>query len=68
MDFAIERTGEFFSFASNQFRVTYPDGYVGHIWSPPWHEKTAEEEQADARAFAEQLFRDGKHREEKSGR
>lgn len=58
----IERTGEVFSFSSNEFRVTYPDGYVGTIWSPPWHEMTEEQETEEARKQAVKLFEQGEHK------
>ncbi len=57
----IERTGNIFSFASTEYRVTYPDGVIGTVWSPPWHEMDDAEEDAAALAYAEKLFRDGKH-------
>lgn len=44
----IERTGNVHSIASSEFKVTYPDGHTGTLWSPPWHEMTEEEESAAA--------------------
>ena len=62
-DLKIERTGNIFSFASTEFRVTYPDGHVGTIWSPPWHEMDDEEEDAAALEYARKMFAEGKHKD-----
>lgn len=62
----VERTGEIFSIASSQFRVTYPDGHVGTIWSPPWHELDDAAEEAAARAKAAEWFDAGTHKSEHS--
>ena len=63
LDIAIVRTGEIFSFASNEFEVTYPDGHVGKIWSPPWHEMDENEELVAAKQYASKLYMTGKHKE-----
>lgn len=60
----VTRTGEAFSFASNKFRVEYPDGYVGALWSPPWHEMEPDEEFRTAEAMARRLYAEGRHREQ----
>ena len=62
----IERTGEIFSIASSEFRVTYPDGHVGTIWSPPWHEMSDADEEANARATAAKWFDAGTHKSQHS--
>lgn len=59
----IERTGEIFSMASSQFRVTYPDGHVGMIWSPPWHELNEEDEMKRAAEVAAEWFAAGTHKD-----
>jgi hypothetical protein len=59
----VERTGRAFSLASSEFRVTYPDGHVGTLWSPPWHEMTDSEEEAEALRVATEKWRDGTYRE-----
>jgi hypothetical protein len=58
----LERTGNIFSFASTEYKVTYPDGYVGSLWSPPWHELDDDEEDAVALKEAENLFLLGQHK------
>lgn len=62
----IKRTGNIYSIASSEFEVTYPDGYVGKIWSPPWHEDSPEEEERKALEFANKLYSLREHKE-KSG-
>ena len=64
--FKVERTGNVFSFASSEYRVTYPDGVVGTLWSPPWHELTDDEEDAAALEAAKRMFADGKHNQPKA--
>lgn len=63
--FIIERTGNIFSFASTEFRVTYPDGHVGTIWSPPWHELDDAEEDAAALEAARKLWAADTHKDRK---
>lgn len=58
----ISRTGRIYSFASTEYSVTYPDGHIGTIWSPPWHEMDDNEEDEAARRYAESLFRAGNHK------
>jgi hypothetical protein len=58
----VERTGKVFGMASSEYRVTYPDGHVGTVWSPPWHELDDEQEDAAALDFARSLWRDGTHK------
>jgi hypothetical protein len=60
----VERTGNIFSIASSEFRVTYPDGHIGSVWSPPWHNMPPEEEEAAAVRYAKELFAEGRHRDE----
>jgi hypothetical protein len=60
-DIRIVRTGQGFSIASSEFSVTYPDGHVGSIWSPPWHDKSPDDEEAGALAYAKELFAKGAH-------
>ncbi len=60
--FRIERTGNCFSISSNEFRVTYPDGHMGLIWSPPWHEMSEAEEEAAALKAARRMYAEGKHK------
>lgn len=57
----VEATGLVYSIASREFRVTYPDGSVGTIWSPPWHEMTPAEEESSARQYAMKLYAKGEH-------
>lgn len=57
----IERTGRTYSYASSEFRVHYPDGSEGYIWSSPWHEDDPQEEEIKAMRYAVSLYRDGKH-------
>ena len=64
--FTLKRTGNIFSFASTEFLVTYPDGHVGTIWSPPWHELDDAEEDAAALAAAKEMFQQGKHKTPKA--
>jgi hypothetical protein len=59
--FTLERTGNVFSFASTEYRVTYPDGHVGTLWSPPWHEDDDDVEDAKALEAAREMFRQGIH-------
>jgi hypothetical protein len=61
----IERTGNIYSFASTEYRVTYPDGHVGTIWSPPWHEEDDKEEDRLALVYATKLWESRKHKEDK---
>lgn len=61
--FRIERTGNVYSIASTEYRVTYPDGHVGTIWSPPWHDLDDDEEDAAALAAARKFFEAGTHKE-----
>lgn len=63
--FKLERTGNVFSFASTEYRVTYPDGFVGTLWSPPWHELDDDEEDAAALDAAKEMFRLGIHNQPK---
>lgn len=60
-DIIIQRTGKVFSIASSEFEVTYPDGVVGKIWSPPWHEMSPKEEEIAGKNYAEELYRNGMH-------
>lgn len=60
----LERTGNIFSFASTEYQVTYPDGHVGTLWSPPWHEWNDNREDAEALKAAQKLFDEGKHKNE----
>lgn len=62
-DLAIRRTGNIFSIASSEFEVTYPDGFVGRIWSPPWHDLEPEDEERQALQVATQWFLEGRHRD-----
>lgn len=59
----IKRTGNIFSYSSSEYEVTYPDGFIGTIWSPPWHEWDDEEEDRRAKEYAEELFSNKKHRD-----
>ena len=61
----IERTGDLFSFASTEYRVTYPDGYIGSIWSPLWHELDDDEEDAEALRYAQDQWGKRTHRTHK---
>jgi hypothetical protein len=47
----INRTGAVYSFSSVQWEVTYPDGFVGYIWSPPWSDLDYDDPQQDAGAM-----------------
>jgi hypothetical protein len=58
----IERTEDIYSFASTKFLVTYPDGHVGTVWSPPWHELAPPEEEAAALEYAKGLYMKGEHK------
>ena len=64
--FTLEKTGNVFSFASTEYRVTYPDGHVGSLWSPPWHE--LDEEDAAALETARRWFAEGIHNLPKPGK
>ena len=57
----VRRTGRVYSIASSEFRVTYPDGSEGVVWSPPWHEMTPAEEESEARQYAMKLYAIGEH-------
>lgn len=59
----VRRTGRTFSFSSSEFEIVYPDGHVGTLWSPPWHEWPEEEEFEQARQQAQKLFAANKHRD-----
>lgn len=61
-DVKVERTGKVFSLASSEYKVTYPDGHVSTIWSPPWHETTKGEEEQAALAYARKLYSEGRHK------
>lgn len=65
--FTLERTGKIFSFASTEYRVTYPDGHVGVIWSPPWHELDDDEEDSEALKTVQRWFAEGIHNLPKEG-
>lgn len=65
-DIKLERTGNVFSFASTEYRVTYPDGFVGTIWSPPWHEWDDDEEDARAMEYATAQWEARTHKDKKS--
>lgn len=58
----VEPTGNLYSIASREFRVTYPDGSTGTVWSPPWHEMSEDEERDAAINYAMKLYLDGKHK------
>lgn len=58
----VEATGNIYSIASREFRVIYPDGSIGTIWSPPWHEMGEEDEIKEARRYAMQLYNQRKHK------
>ena len=64
--FTLERTGNVFSFASTEYRVTYPDGHVGVLWSPPWHELSEQEEDLAALSAAREMYRKNIHKEPKA--
>ncbi len=59
--FNVERTDDIYSFASTKFIITYPDGHVGQLWSPPWHEWDDEEEDRRTLEAARKLFALGEH-------
>ncbi len=59
----VERTGNARYIASSEFRVTYPDGYVGILWSPPWHEWDEATEEHEAMEHAKRLWGSGSYRE-----
>jgi hypothetical protein len=61
LDIKIERTGNIYGIASTEYRVTYPDGYIGSLWSPPWHELDDKEEDEAALKEAKRLFSLGLH-------
>ena len=65
--FTLERTGNIFSFAATEYRVTYPDGHVGSLWSPPWHELDDDEEYSEALKVARRWFAEGVHNLPKKG-
>lgn len=44
----VEETGEIFSIASHEFKITYPDGSTENIWSGPWNDFGEEQEIAGA--------------------
>lgn len=44
----IEKTGNIFSIAASEYKVTFPDGSTQTLWSPPWHEFDPEVEDAGA--------------------
>lgn len=64
--FRIKRTGNVYSIASTEYRVTYPDGHVGTIWSPPWHDLDDDDEDAAALKAARKFFEAGTHKERKA--
>lgn len=59
----IRRTGNIFSIASTEYEVTYPDGVVGSIWSPPWHEDDDDVEDAKALEAAKLFWEQQTHRD-----
>jgi len=65
--FILERTGMFL-FASTAYRVTYPDGHVAVLWSPPWHELDDDEEGVEALKTARRWFAEGIHNLPKPGK
>lgn len=64
-DIKVERTEQEYSISSSQFKVTYPDGTVGFVWSPVWHDMSYPEEELAAFEYASKLFREGKHKDGK---
>lgn len=60
-DVSVHRTGRAYSMTSSEFRVVYPDGSEGFIWSPPWHMMSPAEEEAAAKEYATNLYLNGKH-------
>lgn len=64
--FRISRTGNCFSFSSNEFSVTFPDGHIDTIWSPPWHELSEHEEDLAALSAAREMYRKNIHKEPKA--
>lgn len=53
----VERTGNAYSIAASEFRVTFPNGYQETMWSPPWHQYGPETEEAGAlKAAGERWF------------
>ena len=65
--YILERTGNIFSFASTEYRVTYPDGHIGTIWSPPWHELDDDEENNEALKTARRWYEQKIHNLPKKG-
>lgn len=51
-ELTLQRTGNIFSIAATEYRVTYPDGHEGTVWSPPWNEWDDPEEDARASTYA----------------
>lgn len=58
----LKRTGNIYSFASSEYSVTYPDGHIGTIWSPPWHDMNDKDEDDAAMEYAKKLYSEGKHK------
>jgi hypothetical protein len=56
MEIKVERTGNCYSIASSEYLVTFPDGSIETIWSPPWHEWEEDEEDAKALEYACKLW------------
>lgn len=44
----VERTGNIYSVAGSEFKITYPDGKIEKVWSSPWHTMSPEMEQLGA--------------------
>ena len=62
--FSIRRTGNIYSIASSEFEITYPDGTIGKVWSPPWHELEPDDELEAALKYAQGLYQTGTHKPE----
>lgn len=44
----VEKTGNIFSMAGSEYKITFPDNSIQTLWSPPWHDFDPEVEDAGA--------------------
>ncbi len=59
----LKRTGAKYSFSSVQWEVTYPDGVISYIWSPPWSDLDYDDPKQDEGAlrYAQQQWEEKTH-------
>jgi hypothetical protein len=53
---SVTRTNRQFGISSSEYRIIFPNGDEMTIWSPPWHEMSSAEEDAEAKRQAERIW------------